>query len=294
MSNLKSNKRFLGGWEVDFSDEESATRFLLTHGIGEDGYRLFGRVQTALELHIEGDMIKKLYETTYFEGEIFLELQDENIKLPILDWVDHKVFFLEKNSSENHVIGGSKPKEFINPHHSSLTTPFQYLGYIDGQDPYFEWLGLTKLYLSYPLYECNFGIYLDYSDPLKPVILNPETFTNDWHEPDIEVPDDIQFKETRYLVADKINDDLIRRFEESDDDLILCGVPIWYQSPEVPICPKTNEVMKYVCTINSDSNIKITNHERDEYNDYLIFGDYGHLYVFFHPESKILYLVAQW
>jgi hypothetical protein len=48
--------------------------------------------------------------------------------------------------------------------------------------------------------------------------------------------------------------------------------------------------MRYVCTINSDIEIKINNYESvREYvrNDYLIFGDAGHLYVFFDPETKI-------
>jgi hypothetical protein len=77
---------------------------------------------------------------------------------------------------------------------------------------------------------------------------------------------------------------------------LLCGVPLWIQAPDIPRNPLTGKVMKYVCTICSDQNIKITNYENEIgpfRSDYLIFADVGRLYVFFDPETKIAHLQIQ-
>ena len=60
--------------------------------------------------------------------------------------------------------------------------------------------------------------------------------------------------------------------------------------------PITGKVMKFVCTISSDVQIEVVNHKDipdDLIDDYLCFADYGHLYVFFEPETKIACLFIQ-
>ena len=41
---------------------------------------------------------------------------------------------------------------------------------------YFRWLNLPKLHIAFPLYQFDSHIFLDYSDPNKPIILNSDTF----------------------------------------------------------------------------------------------------------------------
>ena len=54
--------------------------------------------------------------------------------------------------------------------------------------------------------------------------------------------------------------------------------------------------MQFVATINSDSDLGIQNENGVDnlpFGNRLIFGDEGHLYVFYEPESKVLYLNVQ-
>jgi hypothetical protein len=295
----KQVDRFIGGWEIDFNDHKSATSFLLTQGVDEEAFNFFCIVQKGLRLTIENNKCFELYERYLTANGEFEEelIQQDSFDLPIRDWEDHAIFFLEKDAEGLHVIGGRKPEEFILPETQDVKSQFHFIGTLDGRDPFFRWLNLSKLHIAFPLYQFGSRIFLDYSDPNKPIILNPDTFDYqlpsdvdpfpdelDFPDPDYSYP--IHFLEARYRSTSHIN---VEKYMETSD-LMLCGVPLWYQAPNIPICPKTGERMKFVCTINSDLEIKTTSNDYD----FLNFGDYGHLFVFFHPSSKILHLEAQW
>lgn len=286
---FKEKIKYLGGWELDFENDEAASAFLLTHGVDKKGFQFFKDIQEAIELRIEGDKISKFYS----HSGMWKELKGENIELPVDEWEEHQVFFLKKSNSGNHVLGGKKPDDLVLPSSENLKTPFQYIGTIDGTDPLFKWMGIPKLHIIYPIYECNRGVYLDYSNPLKPRIIS-ETFNSAWYEPDMGNVGIIEFSETKYETVEELDS---ANFEDSDD-VLLCGVPLWHQSPEVPLCPITHKVMKFVCTVNSDRNIEIMNKQMSKglpfSDEYLCFGDYGHLYIFFEPESKVLHANWQW
>jgi len=90
----------------------------------------------------------------------------------------------------NHIVGGEIPDDLTLPACEELTTPFQYLGTIDATDPFFSWMGIPHLHVTYPLLECNWGVYLDYTDPSRPQIVNPETFSGDWYDEELSFPDE--------------------------------------------------------------------------------------------------------
>lgn len=76
----------------------------------------------------------------------------------------------------------------------------------------------------------------------------------------------------------------------------LCGVPLWLQAPEIPVCPRSGKVMQFVVAIQSDSEhiiVEPTGTKNLPFGNYLIFGDEGILYVFYQPESKVLFAVSQ-
>jgi len=101
------------------------------------------------------------------------------------------------------------------------------------------------------------------------------------------------FNEQRFSIETQID---FNNYDSNQESNLICGVPMWYQAPDIPICPKTGEVMQFVCTINSDSSIDLKDKSGIEnlpFGDYLIFGDYGNLFVFFHPDSKVMYLNIQ-
>lgn len=289
---MKTTIKYLAGSIHNlFSGGHHTTSFLLSHGVDLKGFEVFKNVQTALKMEIEEKKAVKIYEYALdVNNEPLEELVAENFALPLTEWEDHNLFFLEKNTQGRHVIGGKKPEDLIIPNHEALKTNFQYIGSIDCAEPFLSWLGMNKLHIVYPPYECNYhGIYLDYSDPYRPEILNPETFDDSWYAPGKEQIGDVEFIETRFAVTEEAD---IKRMLDKDD-LWFCGVPLWLQSAEVPLCPKTNEIMRFVCTIRSDRTIKLVNKAK-HVDDYLIFGDYGWLYIFFHPGSRILHINAQW
>lgn len=285
----KAEKHYFGGWDINFEDQEQLTRFLVTHAVDKRGFKFFNEVQGGISADISNGVIQKIYRHDSFDKELI----GENIELSVSTWMEHEVFFLSKHDTGSHKIGGEKPISFEMPTCEKLKTKFQYIGSINGSDKAFRWLGIPELHIAFPIYECNFGIYLDYSDAFKPRVLNPETFSDAWYDTGMDGSAEVVFKETTYKVSKKFD---VEEYTESDN-LLLCGVPLWYQEPAIPVCPKTGTLMRYVCTINSDSEIEVVNKEASKglpfADECLCFGDWGHLFVFYSPESKIMHLNIQ-
>ena len=285
--------KYLAGCEVYFDDPEQTQRFLQTHAVDYAGFEFFKTVNFALELiRTEKGSITCLKHSV---GR-YVEKKADNVRLPDIEWQEHKLFFLIKDRHGRHILGVEKPASLELPRHPKLKTCFQYIGCIDGTDPYFDWLNTPKLDILFPVYECNFGIYLDWSAPNRPVILNPETFDPSWWEETMKGHDNVVFESTKYSSTSEVD---LKPFEDAatPDHILVCGVPIWIQYPEIPVCPRTNETMKYVCAVNSDSEIKIKPDSQIKNlpfsNEYLCFGDYGKLFVFYHPDSKIMHVSTQ-
>ncbi|XEC96694.1 hypothetical protein AB6A23_09240 [Paenibacillus tarimensis] len=106
----KQGERFLGGWEVDFNDHESSTSFLLTQGVDKGAFDFFCTVQSGLRLTIESNKCRELYTRCLTaDGEFEEELiQQDSFDLPIGDWVDHAIFFLEKDAEGPLCPGGQR------------------------------------------------------------------------------------------------------------------------------------------------------------------------------------------
>jgi len=285
----KTNSRYIAGWEIDYDDSKEFKKILLTQGINESGFEFFKSVQSATEMIIKNDTVVK----TITHSDKDSESEKIKVRLPITDWVDRQVFLLSKDSNGNHKIGGDCPTDFKIPYHDNLKTPFVFIGTIDTSDTKFDWINLPRLDIIYPIYECNFGVFLDYSDSSNPKIINPDTFEDSWFDDSIKGVDKVVFKEQMFSVKAELDS---QNYEDNQDSNLICGVPLWYQAPEIPTCPKTGKLMRFVCTINSDSSIDLKNSNGIEnlpFGDYLVFGDHGNLYVFYHPDSKILYLNIQ-
>jgi hypothetical protein len=267
------NTRYLAGWEFIATDPSYSVPYLMTHGVDEEGFRFFKSIQKAIEIRYRHDKTCDIY--THCEGEES-ECIYQKIALPIDIWPNHSVFFLKESENGRHRIGGKRPSALRLPHLETMKTPFNYLGTIDGNDPFFDWLSIPEFHIIWPINEYNSGIYLDYSDPMAPKVLNPETFSNAWHDPTIADPPDPDVLERRYEAKAVTENEL----DLESNATLLCGVPMWLQAPEIPICPKSSEIMRFVCMFNSSENG-------------FSFGDFGHLYLFYEPRSKIAHLNIQ-
>jgi hypothetical protein len=223
MSENKRKTKYLGGWEVYFENKGNTIDFLTTHGVDFEGFQFFKDAQLALEFEIEGNKLIKGYKHCQDEKK----LQWENIKLPLDDWNDHKVFLLEKDPNGVHRIGGNTPKDLQRPSHPVFLSTFQYIGTLDCTDPFFNWINLEKLHIVFPIYDLNAGIYLDYSNPSQPKIIEPVEFFDESDEGYKVEFEQVNFSTTSVLDINKY----------MNEDALLCGVPLWYQFPNVPKCP---------------------------------------------------------
>jgi hypothetical protein len=288
----KKISRFLAGWEVDFDNKEELKRFILTQAVNEKDAKLFSEIQTSLELIIKGKNIVKVIEhcASLAPNESIFKCE-----LPIKEWKENKIAFLIKDENGKHQIGGKRPNDFILPTNEHLKFPFTYLGFIDSSDDFFSWIGIDKLHISYPLFEGAFEIFLDYSNPSKPEMIYTPKFDYSWGDEETKGIEKIEFNTQRYSIKTDLEFDKIQ--DKLGEEILLTGIPMWYQYPQIPICPKSNKVMRFVTTINSDHSIKVkdkTGLENIPFSDdFLIFGDMGHMYVFFEPTSKVMCLNVQ-
>ena len=76
-------------------------------------------------------------------------------------------------------------------------------------------------------------------------------------------------------------------------------VPNWIQDPDIPVCPKSNRIMMFVCQLQGDgvttkhSNVVAHDEWYEQYYNKLNFWGDGDLYVFFEPTSKVACYIIQ-
>lgn len=113
--------------------------------------------------------------------------------------------------------------------------------------------------------------------------------TNAWNSEGNDGTAQAAFSEIKYKSTAEVDVQLLK---DEFGDTHICGVPLWYQAPDIPVCPKTREVMRYVTTIRSKARNQLIEGQ-STFGEYLTFMDMGFLYVFWEPTSKVMYLVAQ-
>lgn len=197
-------------------------------------------------------------------------------------------FIFDKNGK--HQLGGDIPQEFQIPE-NQFKSNFQYLGFINNNDEILDWLPF-KLNLICPIYLDIDYVFLDYSEPNIPKLIYPE-ITSEIGSAyrTLNLDSKIVFKPNKFSLKkiDKIIED--NKFDVKG----IIGKPNWEQNKDIPICPKTNKKMKFVCQITSwnDVVVKYTNFVgEDDYEQELFskmnFWCDGSLYVFIEPESKMV------
>lgn len=218
----------------------------------------------------------------------------------------HTIQRFDRNPNGIHQIGGEKPDGFVLPT-GNIPVPFQYLGYISQSDKLFNWLPFN-LQLTCPIYLQVESVFLDYSNPNSPTIINTVQLENAYNafSEDLKGDSEIVFEETRFdwhtLPGYKIPS-----IEEEIDwnnpptfPLGYAGIPNWIHAPAIPECPKSNKTMKFVCQLSGNggiitkrSNVIANDEHYEQYYNELNFGGDGDLYVFFEPNSKVACYIIQ-
>ncbi len=190
-------------------------------------------------------------------------------------------FELVENEGGKHQIGGKKPNELNYPKNNFIAN-FQYLGFLDNSDKNFNWLPF-KLHLIYPIYTNAEELILDYTNEVKPVIIYPESSDQI----------DSEFTELTtdsYIEFDSRKIKLVKTYEIDDMNCIgVSNIPFEIQELDVPVCPKSGNIMRFVCQLMTFGEIpvKIRNVESD-YDElsFMNFWSDGSLFVFCEPEAK--------
>jgi len=236
-------------------------------------------VSSGIELVFENDKLIKAFDlkngkkTKRDLKESELGLQYVSYPLnPIL-----KEFYVHDGK---HQLGGEMPDSVEFPE-NDCAVGFQYLGYISIDDENFGWLPST-IHLMCPIFLGIDKVFLDYSDPNKPVLINREEVES------INTAFSDLNKESK-IVYNSRKFDLIPF--DSFGHTLNSGIPNWMQYPTYPKCPKSGKRMKFLCQIfegvsTKSSNIEPVKESYRRYYEKLNFWGDGDLYVFIQPEEK--------
>ncbi|MBN1343538.1 MAG: hypothetical protein JXQ73_12695 [Phycisphaerae bacterium] len=298
--------KYVASYTCAWEDADESRRIIEAQAVDRAGFEFFARLQCADELvGLDDGRVECRRWFLSARGDLASESR-EIVYLPKAEWRENKVFLLKPSPEGPHRLGGERPAELVLPHLEQMKTPFHYIGSIDGTDPLFKWLGVPVLHVIWPMFELCFGVFLDCSDPNHPMVLNPESISQDWWVESMEGLGELVHEEARFVASDDLDIDFNPPskypgtpgdpLSPSDEETMhICGVPFWEQGADVPECPATGETMRCVVSIESDRRVKVKPGYRTSpfNNDYLCFGDVGHLYVFFHPRSRIMHVQMQ-
>lgn len=191
---------FLAGWEAEFNGDEQCQKFLETQIIDKE---TANTIWSSIDLVFKNGKLTKAYnieegnktERKLKTSEIGLEFQ----KLKV-----NQIFNLNQVTNSESYLGGEIPKEFNIPEFE-FNAPFQYLGKFSKSEEAFNWLPFD-LHIAAPIY-LNFDkLFIDYSDPLNPKILNiDELKQTDSSYDDLKPSSEIVFEKV-FITTEKARD----------------------------------------------------------------------------------------
>lgn len=276
---------YLAGWEAEFNGDEDCQRFLKTQVIDKQTAHT---LWSSIELVFKDNKLDRAYD--YEEGQkTERKLNESEIGFEYVDHTPHQIFEFNKTRSSKSYLGGEAPSEFTVPTFD-FNAPFQYLGKFSKSDEPFAWLPFD-LHIVAPIY-LNFDtLYVDYSDPMNPKVIDVEKLSEtDTSYDELKPDSEIVFKKV-YIAGKKSNNYTY--------GMAHTGVPSWIQYPDIPTCPKSQKTMRFLCQMTSDiidterTNIQPENEWNKQYFDNMNFWGDGDLYIFFDPESKVACFIIQ-
>lgn len=185
-------------------------------------------------------------------------------------------------------LGGSQPSDLLLPV-TGEEAPFIYLGRVSNKDLDFKWLPFS-IDLTAPIFLSLDEVYIDYTDPQKPIPLHPDILNQAENQfPHTDQHTLIEYQQKSISFS--------RDFEKEPIGFI--NQPVWVQHPNFPTCPVSNESMRFVCQLRTNRELKTVSSNISEeglktrYYDHMDFWSYGDLFVFIHPTSRIACYIIQ-
>lgn len=278
---------YLAGWEAEFNGDQQCQSFIKTQAVNKLTSK---KLWSSIELVFENNKLTKAFD--YDEGKRSpRKLNQNELGLKYTPVEPNQIFEFIRTENSQSYLGGEKPNNFNIPR-TEFIAPFIYFGKLSNQDEPFNWLPFD-LNLVSPIYSNLNATFIDYSNPLQPQIINIDELKKAGNSYELELKNDsyLEFKK-QHIKYQKINREP-RRFAHS-------GIPNWIQYPEIPICPKSKNLMKFVIQINSDSGIEKSKSNivgrkefYQQYFDHLNFWGDGDIFIFFEPSSKVACYIIQ-
>lgn len=222
----------------------------------------------------------KLTDIKKFKNGHYIETKYKNEVLgkKIQDYPIVSAYNFKKIDQGKNVIGGKAPEVLTIPEVSGVK--FNYLGKLSAQEKAFSILS-HDLYLCAPIY-CDFDkLFLDYNNPLKPIVVKESALKLSHSEISNNLSS-VNFEEYHFRLS--------RSKLVSEDVIGHSGFPLWIQAIDIPSCPKTGEEMFFLCQLKTHSQVKIIDHDYSgnlKFQENINFWGDGNLFIFYNPNSKI-------
>ena len=274
---------------VDFKSFEKAADYIHIHcGIedlvtGSDYYTILeykNRILNRVAYYEYGELSERAFAEYLAEGAIG--------SFKYVDANPSKFYVMEQSNSGSISIGGNS-KSIVLPSIACQGT-FQYLGVLTAGSEAWTWLDFDFHLMAPILLDFNL-LWMDYSEPESPVILNKDEIekVGSAYDDILTTTSFIEYNEVRTQL--KIENEV---GEHEREALGYAGLPVWFQGEMMPRCVKTGKRMKFLCQLTSSDMVKAADRNFDINDEFieerlqsLDFWGGGALYVFLQPESKI-------
>jgi len=277
-------KRFLAGWEVSLDGAEHCESFIETHITTPETAQSF---HTHIELTYKDGLLSEALKKNEDGNNEEVIIRSE-IKLK--EYRINTIINFYQDENGLNTLGGEKPDDFEIPI-NTCPGSFQYLGKISQRSIGFDWLPFD-LNLICSIYLDIDKVWLDYSNPQAPLIINLEEVNDLSTAYDDLKPDSfIEYEKVKFSTKEAT---------QIGYDLGHSGIPSWIQYSDIPRCPKTNKTMRFVCQLLSNDSVKTAKTNivpvdewYKQYFETMNFWGGGDLFVFFEPESKVACYMIQ-
>ena len=293
--------QYIYEWTINLNSEEKYRELINTQGIYKDEFEIIRKSgNSCLRLKYCN---KKLNQVKQIDelNNIEIQLNNEAIKFSFFKHQKNRInFLIPKEKESNSFLGQESKTNFRIPNPESIKVPFQIIAKLSKKDPIFSWLPFEEFFITYPLFtSIHDFLFLDYSNSLAPELIG--------NYKDIDYPFGMmesnvihKFKKTNLEIKSIKN---LNKDEDLDFEYWYCartGVPMWIQNAEIPRCPKSGKIMKFVCQIDTSESVKVIESnltsDKDYFNRYtqhLQFWGSGTLYIFIEPSTKVVGLIIQ-
>ena len=272
---------YLAGYETKWEPSEEFSDFVKYQALPKDYMK---NVPYGTELLIENNQVTHIYEYNYGRRASKESFAPFKIKYSGINTENNIPFSIEKTSVSNSFLGGSKPSGLMIPNINS-DIAFQYFGTLSAKDFPNKILNFD-LHLVAPIYDSFDALFMDYSNPIEPKIINPEAshFSRTFEEMNSDSKVVYEKTPIKYVKGGNF------RYHMGNT-----GVPSWIQRPYYPINPKNGKKMIFLAAFDTTESreqidVQEINFEvKDDYKRYfqkLDFWSTGSIYIFIDPTTR--------